>query len=335
LASSGEFIHHGGVMRFLRASTLSIALALATSIGGASVAFADPADEADRPPGDPAMVLKAKGDADMDRTEYQDALDAYVKAYALWKNPALLYNQGRALQALHRMPEALDKLMQFRKLASPALRAKVPKLDELIDEVSDRVSTLVLTVDQPGATVKLGNVVIGLTPLEETEVNAGKTMLEVSEEGFATVTREVTLPGRGRLELSIELVPKDRTGTLVVHSPVAGATVAVDGNVVGQVPSEIKVPAGPHTVKLTAPSHDAQSVNVIVVAGQSKTIDVALAGVPVAKQAWFWLTLVGSAAAVGGIAGGVYAGVTEGPPDRGTIGTGVVSVQIVMPPVHF
>src|SRR5215212_6386311 len=60
-----------------------------------------------------AAAHKKSGDEAMDTFRFADALAAYTDAYAITKDTALLYNMGRALQALNRFPEALDKLEAF------------------------------------------------------------------------------------------------------------------------------------------------------------------------------------------------------------------------------
>jgi len=293
------------------------------------------ADDADRPANDPAMVLKKQADDDMDRNEYQDALDAYSKAYELWKTPALLYNEGRALQSLHRMPEAFDKLQEFKKAASPELLAKVPKLEELITEVAGHVSTLALTVDHPGASVKLDDRVIGMTPLADLRVNAGNAKLEVSLEGFGTESRNVLLPGNGRLEVSMKLLPRDTSATLLVKSSVTGAKVVVDGKAIGQVPSEVTVTPGSHTVHLSAPGHDDQEVTAVVKSGETKAVDVDLAVTSVTKNPLFWVGVIGGPLATGALIGGIYAGTKEKPPVKGSISPYIVTIQVWSPKIPF
>src|SRR5437899_856477 len=67
-----------------------------------------PAAEADR-----VGALKKRGDDAMDSLRYADALAAYSEAYSLSKDPALLYNKGRADQALGDYPSALQELERF------------------------------------------------------------------------------------------------------------------------------------------------------------------------------------------------------------------------------
>ncbi|MFO0616127.1 MAG: PEGA domain-containing protein [Polyangiaceae bacterium] len=282
------------------------------------VAWATPGDPAPSVPED-ADKLKADADAAMDHNEFQRALDLYEKSYALKKNPAVLYNEGRALQGLNRMPEALAKLRAFKSEASVELLGKIPKLDELVESVQSRVSTLALTVEPVGATVRLGDRVLGKAPLGELEVNAGDTPLEVSADGYVTDTRVVPLPGKGRTDLTITLRAKDMTGTLQVKSEVDGTHVEVDGKLVGQAPSETKLKAGEHRVVVGASGFEDHEVKVVVKAGEVKRLELSPIAIPLSQRPWFWITLTTGVLATGAGIGIVYALTTEGDPEFGTI----------------
>lgn len=95
-----------------------------------------------------AASLKSEGDRLMDGLRYQDALDKYEASYELKSDPALLYNQGRALEGLGKFPEAVDKLLAFREQASPELLNRLgTALTKNIDELRGRVALLSVTVD--------------------------------------------------------------------------------------------------------------------------------------------------------------------------------------------
>ena len=72
---------------------------------------ADPANAAR------AAELKKTGDDAMDSGRPADAVSAYTQAYALSKDPALLYNRGRALQGIAEYPQALEQLEAFEQQA--------------------------------------------------------------------------------------------------------------------------------------------------------------------------------------------------------------------------
>lgn len=273
-----------------------------------------------------APALKAEGDALMDENRFADAHAKYREAYQLNADPALLYNMGRSLEALNRNPEALEMLRAFDAKATPELHARVPNLKKLIDDVEGR--TTMLTVEAPaGTTIKMGSVVLGKAPLAELRVNAGnRVRFEASKEGFDADVQEVELVGRGKARLKFELTAKDKSGLLAIDSPVKGATVFVDAGTGRQVPTEVRVLAGKHTIKLTATGYRDNTVDVEVAVGERKPIIIEPGEAPVYERWYFWTT-IGLVAAAGAGGGVLAAYLIEGSPDEGTIPPGQVSVQ--------
>jgi hypothetical protein len=293
------------VLRLL-AILLALVVLPAVSIGPA---FAQASD---------AARLKAEGDALMGDIKYQEALEKYEQAYKISADPALLYNQGRALEALTRYPEALEKLKAFDAKAPPDLHARVPNLKKLISDVEGRTTLLTVAVKQKGATIKLGDRVLGTAPLPQTRVNAGKVKIEVSLEGFDTSVREVELPRAGTKSEAFDLVPRDKTAVLAIDSPVKGATVRVDGGPPVQVPTEARLPPGKHVVSLEAEGYEDNTVDVELRAAERRTLTIEPGETPVYERWWFW-TIWGGVLAGAGASVLTYALLTEGAPDEGTI----------------
>ncbi len=275
-----------------------------------------------------AAKLKAEGDALMGDIQYQAALEKYEKAYKLNADPALLYNQGRALEALSRYPEALEMLRAFDAKAPPELHARVPNLGKLLADIEGRTTLLTVVVAQKGATIKIGNTVLGTSPLPETRVNAGTVKLEVSLEGFDSITREVVLPGAQKKAEKFDLVPKDKTAILMLDSPVKGATVRVDDGAPNQVPTESRLAPGKHVVVLQAAGYDDNTIEVVLAPAERKKVVIEPGESPVYERWWFW-TIWGGLVAGAGASVVAYAVLTEGPPDEGTIPPGQLTVNAI------
>ena len=105
------------------------------------------AQEADPATAARAAEIKKRGDGAMDAGRPADALSAYVEAYVLSKEPALLYNKGRALQALGEYPQALEELEAFDRTAPAELKARVPGLARMIGDLRARVTTVSIACD--------------------------------------------------------------------------------------------------------------------------------------------------------------------------------------------
>jgi len=273
-----------------------------------------------------ADALKAEADGLMGNIRYDEALAKYAEAYKLSANAALLYNQGRALESLGRYPEALEMMKAFDAKASPELHARVPNFAKLVTDIQNRTTLLTIKVVQPGATIKLGSTVLGVSPLATKRVNAEKrAKVEVTLDGHDVEVQETELPGGGEKALSFDLLSKDKTGILVIDSPVKGATVSIDGMTSRQVPTEVKLPAGKHTVELKATGYRDNTVDVVVGVGERKIVTIEPGEPPVYEKWWFW-TIWGGALAAGGASAGIYAALTEGEADSGTIPPGQVKI---------
>src|SRR5688572_26916819 len=85
--------------------------------------------------GERAAELKRQGDAALEELHAADALEAYNAALAITNDPAIVFNRGRALQALARYTEALSAFEAFQHDAPPDLISKVPGLPDLIADV--------------------------------------------------------------------------------------------------------------------------------------------------------------------------------------------------------
>lgn len=275
----------------------------------------------------PAEDLKARaaerkkaGDEAMEALRYADALAAYGEAYTIGKDAALLYNMGRALQALNRFPEALDKLTAFEAAASPELKARVPRLAKLIAEIRERVSTLTLRTNVEGARVLVRNAVAGKTPLSAPlQLVAGPAEIEIEIDGYYPAKKTVNLPGGGALTVTLDLFSKSTTGLLVVKASAAGAEVLVDGKRVGIAPVELNVTKGLHQVAVRHRDHRTYESTAVVPAGGTKTVDATLDSASVLTRWWFW-SAVGAAVTAGVIV--TVAATTERAPDSGTIAPG-------------
>lgn len=270
-----------------------------------------------------AAEIKKRGDDAMDSGRPADALSAYVEAYALTKDPALLYNKGRALQAVGEYPQALEELNAFDKAAPPELRARVPGLAKQLADLRARVTVVSIACDTPGARVRFRDRSLGECPLPPGLVLAsGRGTLEVLADGFFPYLRELDLSPGGVASLDVRLASKATTGVLVVKSNVPNAEVAIDGKSFGMVPLEASLGAGSHAVELHREGYRTASTSAILGAGERRELQVPLeAERSVLGKWWFW-TAVGVVVAGGVVT--VIALTTEKSPDPGTVPPGVV-----------
>jgi tetratricopeptide (TPR) repeat protein len=267
-----------------------------------------------------AARLKKEADGLMDQDRYVDALSLYARAYDLTSDPVLLYNQGRALEAMGDYAEALDKLERFDHDASPALRAKVPGLRDLIADLRGRIATLVVTTNAPSARLLVRDKAAG-TIDKETRIRtrAGPATIEVVAEGYVTFKKDVDLAPGSVVKLDAQLSLRKADALIIVRTRPA-ADIAVDGKAIGRAPLEMHLPPGQHELVADAKGRETEHIPMTLALGDRRELDIELHEPPGLLTRWWFWTAVGVAVVGAGV--GVYAAVTERDPTVGTFGAG-------------
>jgi tetratricopeptide (TPR) repeat protein len=153
--------------------------------------------------------LRKRGNEAMEAKRYADALALYQQAYSMSKDPALLYNQGRALESLGQFPEALTQLERFEAEAPPELKGRVPGLSQIIAEVRTHVAIVHVKSNVSGAQVHAQSKFVGTTPLPAAlRLGAGRITLDVTAEGYEPYHREMDFAGGSILAIEANLLPK-------------------------------------------------------------------------------------------------------------------------------
>jgi hypothetical protein len=161
--------------------------------------------------------LKAQGDTLVHDLHYREAIAAYDAAYAITHDPAILYNRWRAYDALGETPQALDELEEFARVAPAELKAKVPKLDELLTATRARVATVIVRSSIAGATLFVRNHREGTTPFASPlRFRTGSALVEAQAPGYRPFQREVELTAGAPVTIDVTLVP---TGEITSPPP--------------------------------------------------------------------------------------------------------------------
>jgi hypothetical protein len=274
-------------------------------------------------------ALKTLGDAAMDALRYDDALRAYRDAYAILKNPALLYNQSRALEAHGEYADALTYLEQFEAAAPAALKARVPGLQDLDAILRSHVTMLTVHTNVAGASIVLRGASLGRSPMPDgVRASYAHATLLVAADKYVSQSRELELPGGGALTVDVELVRAAVTGVLAIRS-LPGARVTIDGKVAGGVPLESALAPGRHSIIVERPGYFTVQTSAEVALGERNVIEIPLVSTPALYTRWWFWTAAGVAVAAG-VASYVIA-TTERSADQGTISPG----RVLGPQVTF
>lgn len=126
----------------------------------------------------------------------------------------------------------------------------------------------------PGAIVYVDGAVQGQTgPNFKVRINKGQHRIRLELEGHKPIEQVVVITAAQKLAFNMEKAP----GRLDVKFPTTndiarGAEIYVDGQMAGQVPLMIDVPAGRHLVEIKKPGAKVYTENVELKAGETKPI---------------------------------------------------------------
>ena len=280
------------------------AAALAISIVFARVpAHAQPAAAEDAS-AKHATELKQQADDLMQSLRYAEALALYKQAYELSADPAILYNQGRALEALGDYPEALERLDAFKRVAPADVRAKIPDLDGLISEIAARVGKLVVRCTVPSARVTVRDrVVVNGCDGAPIGLRAGAVTVEVIADGYDPFTKTMAIAPGSTETVEVVLVERRTLAMVSIRTRPIGSLVTMDGKAVGPSPIDMKVAPGSHVLRVHHDGFVDKELPLSVEAGDRREVDVPLESPPALTSRWWFWTSIGCAIAGGAVLG--------------------------------
>jgi hypothetical protein len=278
-------------------------------------AAAQTADDAE------ARRLFERGVALIDADHPVEAIALLEQARRIREVPAVVYNLALAQSAVGRFVDALASFDAYLRLAGPRLPAdRRAAVDGLIARAHESVAAVTLRVVGAGVAVTVDDV--PLPPerwSQPVELDGGRHVFRASGAGMqpAEVTRYL-VPGV-RVEVELAPAPLPATGTLRVASLVAGASIFVDGALVGVGSVERPTAPGRHTVTLRADGYDPSERVVQLAPGGVEQLRLSLAPRrTVLTQWWFW---TGVGVAVTGVVAALVVGLSSAEaPTGGTAG---------------
>ena len=257
-----------------------------------------------------------RGKRHFDRGRFEEALEEFGQAYALYPHWATSNSMGVCHDRLGRPNDAL-------RLYAQALREGGEEIPERQrEELETRVSalriqlgireattgTIRVATSPAGARVSLDGTAAGLTPVD-VEVSPGSHRIEVAMDGYETTGMDVAveLGQTARAQFSlVAVVVAPTTGRLVCASSPGGAVVTIDGVEVGRTPLTMStIEAGEHLVRIALGEDRVTEETIDVPADGTARMTISFGGT--VHQGWFW-GLASAAVALGaGAAGsGVY-----------------------------
>jgi hypothetical protein len=207
-------LRRGGPGRHGFAALVALALGI--------LAFSPLAAHAEAP--DPKVTARAKaleGTRIADEGQHARALELFQEAYALFPEPAYLYDMGVEFQALGRDVEAFDAYRRFLADPKGTPRSLVAHASELSAELDKRLGEIQLRGAPSGAEVAVDDQARGALPLPEPlRAKAGLHRVIVRQQGVEPFRAEVRVPEGGAAIVDVGgLTPIDAATPTAAAAP--------------------------------------------------------------------------------------------------------------------
>jgi hypothetical protein len=255
-----------------------------------------------------------RGRRRLQQNRYEDALEEFARAYALFPHWATSNSMGVCHDELRRPAEAYRLYVQalaegggeIPEAQRTEMEARVAALRIQLGIRED--GTVEIRTQPPGASLRVDGEPAGTAPAT-IDLPPGSHRIEAELEGYQPreLVVEVAAGQTARASLALDrLVPAVVAGRLVCDSDPSGARVTVDDLEVGWTPVTVAaVEAGERRVRLELPDGRVVEERVTIPPDGTARFDASFGGG--VSQAWFWTSLAGALALGGGALGtGLY-----------------------------
>jgi hypothetical protein len=266
----------------------------------------------------PSLEQTLTGDA---RAEYDSALLLYEdgdfasaslkfqRAHALSEDPRLLWNAAAAEKQLRRYARMYLLVSRYLKEGETMLTpAEKSDAAELLRTVEQFVAQLVVNVNEPGAELFIDGASVATLPSPDPlYVDMGSRKFLLRKAGFKDFAVEREVVGGKPFTLDAKLEADLRIGTLRVTAGPKDV-IRVDGRVVGTGEWQGQLPAGVHSLNVTAEGKAPYQTDVAIETGQLTTHRVSLESSATGERAAFssWPWVAGGVALVALVSVGAY-----------------------------
>lgn len=153
--------------------------------------------------------------------DFRAALIEFRRAHELAPNYRVLYNIGQTaleLQDYAQSLEAFEKYLTEGGNEVPADRRT--QVEAEVKRLSNRVANVTVTVNVPGASILVDDIVVATAPLEHPiRIGAGRHKFSASSSDMTPVSRVVDLAGGESTTVALELVSQQRGATDPAAAP--------------------------------------------------------------------------------------------------------------------
>jgi hypothetical protein len=259
--------------------------------------------------------------------DFAGALVKFQQAFVQSGDRRLLWNMAVCEKNLRHYGNVLGLLERYQREGDAGMSdAHRKEVKDVVDTVKTLISNVQIAVNEAGASVFVDDRLMGQTPLDAPlRIDLGKRKIRVAKPGFSDQSVVQEFAGGSTVTFSFTLKPKPSEARLTISSDEA-SMINIDGAAMGERYWQGSVLAGEHRIRVTAPGMQPYTKEMVLVAGQSRTLHISLVREKSGVPAYVW---VGAGVlAAGGLATGAYflfGNSGERPaPDIGTLPPGYV-----------
>jgi hypothetical protein len=292
-------------MTHVRSLILGMIVLLASSPALAQPAAAAPA----LPPLSESLDGQAKQDYNAARilvgdNDYAGALVKFEQALEHSGDLRLLWNMAVCEKNLRHYASVLRLLTRYQREGDARMtEAQRTEVAAVVQTVRTLISRVHLEVNEDNAAVFVDDRPAGTTPLAEPLlVDLGHRRIRAAKNGFHDAVLVQDFAGGSEVAFSLTLQPEVRAGRLMVSAASADA-IHVDNRLVGYGVWQGEVPAGEHAVRVTAPNMRPYSHELVVSAGQMRSLQITLEPEKSSVSPLVWIgagVIVAGGLAIGG-----------------------------------
>jgi PEGA domain-containing protein len=249
------------------------------------------------------------------------ALRRYQRAYELQPDPRLLWNMAVCEKQLRHYAKVLPLVGEFLAKAAPMIGPEEKKTaNEFEQAVRALVGEITIACAEPDTRVLIDEEQIDSACTRPIVLDGGDHRLRATKNGFKEQQVTINVPNGGARTVSLALEPEPKEGRLTVRAE-PGDSIAIDGQSLGQGSWSGALPAGLHSLVVSAPEKKERHTEIELKDRDDKSVQIVLepdsSGLPV------WAIVAGAIVLAAGAAVGGYFLFRPGTQDpiQGTLGT--------------
>jgi hypothetical protein len=199
--------------------------------------------------------------------KFAEALPKFEAAYRLTSAWQVLVHIGMTQRRLRLYQEARESLRRYLREGGDAVPEQNRRLVETeLELIRSLLAEVRVTVKLEGTVkVYVDDRLVGSTPLPPILLDPGKYTIRAERAGAVDRVDIEVHAGKAH---DVELTPVAPVGFVKIYSSPSGALIRLDGDIIGETPSEREIAAGQHRVRAMLRGYVTQNRDVAVVPGE-------------------------------------------------------------------